>query len=290
MIPAGSIAIVTSAHQPGTSRSPRHFELPIGVEDATFLRKPLDFPIRSSCRSPSHRVLERSGGQGFLATRTALGSISKNTAEKHALEIRSSRHDGSSGSSGEGGGSWGRKGGRRIDPDGAWLTADEAVTRDESSRDETDGRRSSPPLLLLLPSLLLPHIRSYRHRHHHQYQRYSTHIPTTAFADTTTTTTTTTITTTTSAAIAATTTPTLTPTITTTTTTSITVTTTTKKACSNAGTVTTTTTSTTPRTTNFHPPSPGRNVDGQAGGGRVEGAREILLTSPSGTSVLRNST
>ena len=38
---------------------------------------------------------------------------------------------------GEGGGSWGRKGGKRIDPDGAWLTADEAVTRDESSRDET---------------------------------------------------------------------------------------------------------------------------------------------------------
>lgn len=35
----------------------------------------------------------------------------------------------------EGGGSWGRKGGRRIDPDGAWLTADEAVTRDESRRD-----------------------------------------------------------------------------------------------------------------------------------------------------------
>ena len=31
----------------------------------------------------------------------------------------------------------GRKGGKRIDPDGAWLTADEAVTRDESSRDET---------------------------------------------------------------------------------------------------------------------------------------------------------
>lgn len=47
----------------------------------------------------------------------------------------------------EGGGSWGRKGGRRIDPDGAWLTADEAVTRDESRR---DGRRS-PPSLLRIP-------------------------------------------------------------------------------------------------------------------------------------------
>lgn len=47
----------------------------------------------------------------------------------------------------EGGGSWGRKGGRRIDPDGAWLTADEAVTRDESRRDgRTDGE-VLPPFL-----------------------------------------------------------------------------------------------------------------------------------------------
>lgn len=44
---------------------------------------------------------------------------------------------------GEGGGSWGRKGGKRIDPDGAWLTADEAVTRDETRRVESrrDGTR-----------------------------------------------------------------------------------------------------------------------------------------------------
>lgn len=49
----------------------------------------------------------------------------------------------------EGGGSWGRKGGRRIDPDGAWLTADEAVTRDESRRDgrteKAPPRHSAPP-------------------------------------------------------------------------------------------------------------------------------------------------
>ncbi|KYQ55134.1 hypothetical protein ALC60_05986 [Trachymyrmex zeteki] len=49
----------------------------------------------------------------------------------------------------EGGGSWGRKGGRRIDPDGAWLTADEAVTRDESRRDgrteKAPPRFSAPP-------------------------------------------------------------------------------------------------------------------------------------------------
>lgn len=46
----------------------------------------------------------------------------------------------------EGGGSWGRKGGRRIDPDGAWLTADEAVTRDESRRDgRTEKAPPSPP-------------------------------------------------------------------------------------------------------------------------------------------------
>lgn len=50
----------------------------------------------------------------------------------------------------EGGGSWGRKGGRRIDPDGAWLTADEAVTRDESRRDgRTDGE--GPPLSRAAP-------------------------------------------------------------------------------------------------------------------------------------------
>lgn len=53
----------------------------------------------------------------------------------------------------EGGGSWGRKGGRRIDPDGAWLTADEAVTRDESRR---DGRTEKVSPHLPAPSRVAP--------------------------------------------------------------------------------------------------------------------------------------
>ncbi|TGZ57941.1 hypothetical protein DBV15_07578 [Temnothorax longispinosus] len=95
-------------------------------------------------RTARERKLSRGGGE----------SIGAGEKEEDGVG------DGGSGSGGavgallfavEGGGSWGRKGGRRIDPDGAWLTADEAVTRDESRR---DGRTEKAP------SLVFPHSRA----------------------------------------------------------------------------------------------------------------------------------